>query len=91
MMCIPSINLELTGRNIVHLRKKAGISVRDLQVCFGFATPQAIYKWQRGTCLPAIDNLIVLAKVFHTSIENILILDEGQDVVFLYYFYLSND
>ena len=31
------------------------LSVRDLQDVFGFATPQAIYKWQHGTAMPTID------------------------------------
>ena len=45
MMYMPSINLEMTGRNIMELRCKAGISVKDLQMFFGFSTPKAIYKW----------------------------------------------
>ncbi|MDE6619935.1 MAG: helix-turn-helix domain-containing protein [Lachnospiraceae bacterium] len=52
-----------TGQNIARLRKQAGLSVRDLQDVFGFATPQAIYKWQQGVALPTIDNLVVLAAV----------------------------
>ena len=48
-------------------------TVRDLQKTFGFSTPQAIYKWQRGTALPTVDNLIVLALVFGVTIEDILI------------------
>jgi len=45
-MCImPIIDMTKTGQNIVTLRKKAGLSVKDLQDAFGFGTPQAIYKW----------------------------------------------
>lgn len=51
-MAIPTIDMIGTGRNINRLRQAAGISVRDLQDIFGFATPQAIYKWQHGTALP---------------------------------------
>ena len=90
MTYMPSINLEMTGRNIMELRCKAGISVKDLQMFFGFSTPQAIYKWQKGSSLPTVDNLIVLAKIFHTSIEDILILNEGQDVVFYGILYIYN-
>ena len=54
---LPIINMEETGSNIVRLREDAGLSVRDLQDIFGFATPQAIYKWQRGVSMPTIDNL----------------------------------
>ena len=48
-MCkMPVIDMMKTGQNIVLLRKRAGLSVRDLQDAFGFGTPQAIYKWQQG-------------------------------------------
>lgn len=75
MINIPTINLVRTGENIVRLRKMCGLSVRDLQDIFGFATPQAIYKWQHGTALPTIDNLIVLAAVFGVHVDDILVTD----------------
>ncbi|MBE5880353.1 MAG: helix-turn-helix transcriptional regulator [Lachnospiraceae bacterium] len=64
-----------TGQNIVTLRKAAGVSVKDLQDVFGFATPQAIYKWQHGTALPTIDNLVILAAVLGVKIDDILVTD----------------
>ena len=74
MFVFPTIDLVATGKNIVRLREKSGLSVRDLQNIFGFATPQAIYKWQHGTALPTIDNLIVLSAVFKVSMEEIIIV-----------------
>ena len=50
-MDFPTINLALTGANIMNLRKAAGLSVHDLQMAFGFNSPQAIYKWQNGGSL----------------------------------------
>ena len=73
---VPVINLTATGRNITKLRKNAGISVRDLQKVMGFTNPQAIYKWQNGCSLPTIDNLIILASVLDTTIDEILVCDE---------------
>lgn len=73
MQQIPTINMVDTGQNIVKLRKQNGLSVKDLQVIFGFATPQAIYKWQHGKALPSVDNLIILARLFHVHIEDILV------------------
>ena len=58
MFSIPTIDMVKTGQNIVRLREKQGLSVKDLQDIFGFTTPQAIYKWQHGTTLPTVDNLI---------------------------------
>ena len=74
-MDFPTIDLAMTGANIVNLRKAAGLTVRDLQVAFGFNSPQAIYKWQNGTALPTIDNLIGLAVMLHVRIDDILITD----------------
>ena len=42
MVNLPVIDMIGTGQNIARLRKQAGLSVRDLQDVFGFATPQAI-------------------------------------------------
>ena len=66
---IPTINMIKTGKNITELRKKAGLSGKELQEIFGFATPQAIYRWQQGVTLPAIDNLVVLATLFDVKVE----------------------
>uniref|UniRef100_UPI004056FA60 helix-turn-helix domain-containing protein n=1 Tax=Acetatifactor sp. TaxID=1872090 RepID=UPI004056FA60 len=75
MFNIPTINMVKTGQNIARLRSLNGLSVKELQDIFGFATPQAIYKWQHGTALPAIDNLVVLAAVFHVTLDDILVVD----------------
>lgn len=77
-MIIPTIDMIQTGQNIVRLRKLAGVSVRNLQDIFGFATPQAIYKWQHGTALPTIDNLVVLAAVLGVRIDDILVITGTQ-------------
>ena len=78
VMLIPTIDMIKTGENINRLRKLAGVSVNDLKDVFGFATPQAIYKWQRGTTLPTIDNMIVLATVLGVKIDEILVTTEVQ-------------
>ena len=76
---MPVIDLPATGLNIVRLRVSAGLTVRDLQDVFGFGTPQAIYKWQRGDTLPTEDNLAVLSVLFGVKIDDILVFqnDEG--------------
>ena len=74
---IPVIDMTATGINITRLRINAGLTVKDLQDIFGFSTPQAIYKWQRGTALPTVDNLVVLATVFGVKIDDILIFQDG--------------
>ena len=74
-MKIPVINLPKTGAKIDLLRKKANLSVKDIQKIFGFSTPQAIYKWIHGRSLPTVDNLIILAEIFNVTIEDILSID----------------
>ena len=70
---IPTIDLVQTGANIINLRKAAGLTVHDLQIVFGFNSPQALYKWQSGASLPTVDNLIVLAALFRVHIDDILV------------------
>ena len=69
----PTIDLAQTGANIVTLRKAAGLTVADIQMVFAFNSPQAIYKWQNGTALPTVDNLIVLAALLNVRIDDILV------------------
>ena len=77
-MCnIPAIDAVKTGERINQLRIEKSLSVKDLQGVFGFTTPQAIYKWQRGEALPSVDNLVVLARVFGVTIEEILVVSEA--------------
>ena len=76
MNVMPVINMTKPGQNIVILRKRAGLSVRDLQDAFGFGTPQAIYKWQQGLALPTIDNLVVLAALLGVTIDDIIVTDK---------------
>ncbi len=80
MVNMPVIDMVRTGQNIGRLRKQAGLSVKDLQDIFGFATPQAIYKWQQGVALPTIDNLVVLAAVLQVRMDDILVTDTAAQV-----------
>lgn len=75
MFTMPSIDMAETGRNIIRLREQTGLSVKDLAQIFGFATPQAIYKWQHGTAMPTLDNLVVLAAVFGVAMDDIVVID----------------
>ena len=74
-MCIPVVDLKRTGQNISALREQQGITVKELQKMLGFATPQAIYKWQRGVCLPTVDNLVVLSVIFSVPVDDILAVE----------------
>lgn len=71
-----SIKQKATGSKISELFKKNGYTVRDVQEVMGFENPQAVYKWIHGKSLPSVDNLLILSKILHTSIEDILVVDE---------------
>ena len=74
-MIIPMIDTVATGQNINHMRINAGMTVRDMQNVFGFATPQAIYKWIHGTAMPTIDNMVILAAMFGVTLDDIIAVD----------------
>ena len=66
------VDLAATGLNIKFLRQQKGFSVKELQLIFNFEHPQAIYNWESGKALPSIDNLLVLADLFCTNLEDIV-------------------
>ena len=71
---MPKIDMTATGANIAALRKKNNMTVRMLQEELGFNNPQAIFKWQRGESLPTVDNLVILADLFHVTLNDILVV-----------------
>jgi DNA-binding transcriptional regulator YiaG len=72
-MNVPTIDIVQTGANIKALRKAAGIKVKDVADTLGVST-QAVAKWQAGTALPTIDNLVILAAMLDTKIDDILVI-----------------
>ncbi|MBR5645336.1 MAG: helix-turn-helix transcriptional regulator [Treponema sp.] len=68
----PVIDLQATGSKIKELRKRSSYSIKDMQQMFGFDFPQAIYAWEQGRNVPTVDNLMILARMFNVSIEDII-------------------
>ena len=77
-----SIDQEKTGRRIKALMKEKNLSVRDMQEACGFERPQAVYKWLGGKTLPSIESLVIIAALFHVSIDGILV--KCGDAAFLF-------
>lgn len=73
MKNIPVIDLNATGKHLTQLRQQAGLTVKEVQEIFGFSTPQAIYKWQRGAALPTLDNLVVLAALYGVTLDELIV------------------
>ena len=74
-MIFPMINTVATGQNINRMRIRAGMTVRDMQEVFGFTTPQAIYKWIHGTAMHTFDNMVILARMFDVTVDDIIAVD----------------
>ena len=71
------INIEKTGETIRRLRKERGVKINKIQAAMGFSTPQAIFKWERGICLPKLENIVVLADILGVDkIEDILCVED---------------
>ncbi|MBQ1395816.1 MAG: helix-turn-helix transcriptional regulator [Eubacterium sp.] len=77
-----SVESRATGRRIMALMHRRGLSVRDLADACGFEKPQAVYKWLNGQSLPSLENLVILSRVLGTSIENILVISGGDAAFF---------
>lgn len=75
----PSIDMVRTGKRIETVRKTRGLTVRDIQDYLGFEHPQAIYNWQHGKCLPTVDNLFALSRLFRVRMEDLLVSRGSED------------
>jgi transcriptional regulator with XRE-family HTH domain len=70
--------MKKTGETIRRLRKERGVKMYEIQAAMGFSTPQAIFKWERGICLPKLENIVILADVLGVDkIEDILSIEDA--------------
>jgi len=66
-------DLSSIGERIRSMRKAMGITPRYIADELMLGSVQAVYKWERGEGLPAIENLYALSVLFNTTIEEILL------------------
>ena len=78
----PTIDVKATGARIRELRKECGFTIREVSEYMGFTTDQAVCKWQRGECLPTVDNLYALSRLYGKKMEDILVGDDGMSSLF---------
>lgn len=70
------VDVKKTGENIDALRKSKGLSITQLSEAMDYgASYQAVYKWVTGHNLPSIDNLVVLASLLDTSMDDIIVVE----------------
>lgn len=66
------------GVRILNLRKHSNMTQMELSEMLG-VSHQAVSKWENGECLPDIEVLLRLAKIFNLSVEGILLYDINRD------------
>ena len=71
-MDFPVIDPVATGACIRELRMERHISVADLKDMLELESVQAIYKWQRGECLPSVDNLYAISRLLGVPLDSII-------------------
>lgn len=67
------MNIEIANR-LVELRKKENISQEELASRLGLSR-QAVSKWERAEASPDTDNLILLARIYNISLDELLKTD----------------
>ena len=69
---MPIIDMAATGQNIRDMRMAAGVTIKDMQDKIGVSA-QAICKWQKGDAMPTIDNMVIIAAILNTTIDQIIV------------------
>lgn len=72
---LPHINFDATGKQLKRIRKEHNFSVQDIQHQIGLISAQAIYKWERGQALPSLDNIVILAKLYEVTLDDLLVIE----------------
>lgn len=66
------MNIEIANQ-LLQLRKKHGFSQEQLAEKLGISR-QAVSKWERAEASPDTDNLVLLAKIYQVSLDELLLL-----------------
>ena len=82
----PVIDVTATSKNLKSLREGRGISVSEIQNMFGMENPQSIYNWENPErkTLPCIDNLVLLAKIYKVTLDELIVIKEDDSAELRY-------
>lgn len=64
------VNKVKLNEKIVSLRKKKGLSQQELAEALDVSR-QAVSRWEVGTSLPSMENLLALSKLFETPVDEL--------------------
>lgn len=73
------IDFIAVGNNIASKRKGLNLTQEELASRL-FVTRQLVSKWENGTGVPSIDDLLNMSEIFGITIEELLCLDRKIDV-----------
>ena len=73
------MNIEIADR-LQKLRKANGYSQEELADALGISR-QAVSKWERAESSPDTDNLILLARLYNVSLDELLQTDDSNDEI----------
>ncbi len=65
------VDMKATGKKIRELRIQKQLKVDEFAEIM-HSSQNTIFKWQRGECLPTIDNLLVLSSLFEIPMDEII-------------------
>ena len=86
--CRINIDPVKTGQNLKAYRIKSGLSVKDVTKSLGLQAPQSVYKWERGDCLPRIDNFFALCCLYKVSPTDLCCFYDKEHADYLRNFFL---
>lgn len=66
------LDIAKTGEHIYKMLRSRFDTVESMCDIL-YVSPQAIYKWKRGLCLPTIDNLVSIAEELGCTVDDLLI------------------
>ena len=67
-----TIDLKGTGNKIRDMRKKSGMTIKQIQDACGISAA-AVCKWQNGQALPSIDNLLILSVLWNVKMDDLVV------------------
>ena len=69
------IDVKATGSRIKELRQQKNLRIAEMAEIM-HSSENTICKWQRGACIPTIDNLVVLSELFETPLDEIILVSK---------------
>ena len=80
-MPIRVINCQATCANIRRLIEEKGLTPKDVKEILNLDSVQSTYKWYatangKGTSIPSVDNVIILAHILGASLDTIYVTNE---------------